>query len=194
MALNWLFPDLNFFYSAQCLMVRRWRLIGYFPILYNPRRVRVSAGSRRASSKASPPHCAHLNERGGALCLHCATALRLLSAVVHCPRTPVASLRCGESWKGKGFSWSASPAAPSLTPVSTSLARTSPCAHLPQLLACVVRHLQRRLRQEVAPRETRSSPAAPARHLRTPSLRHHPTFICSATSWRATRAFGSLGG
>jgi hypothetical protein len=32
-ALNWLFPDLNFFDSAQCLMVRRWRLIGYFPIL-----------------------------------------------------------------------------------------------------------------------------------------------------------------
>jgi hypothetical protein len=24
------------FLSAQCLMVRRWRLIGYFPILYNP--------------------------------------------------------------------------------------------------------------------------------------------------------------
>jgi hypothetical protein len=35
-ALNWLFPDLNFFDSAQCLMVRRWRLIGYFPVLYNP--------------------------------------------------------------------------------------------------------------------------------------------------------------
>jgi hypothetical protein len=35
-ALNWLFPDLNFFDSAQCLMVRRWRLIGHFPILYNP--------------------------------------------------------------------------------------------------------------------------------------------------------------
>jgi hypothetical protein len=31
-ALNWLFPDLNFFDSAQCLMVPRWRLIGYFPI------------------------------------------------------------------------------------------------------------------------------------------------------------------
>jgi hypothetical protein len=28
--------NLNFFDSAQCLMVRRWRLIGYFPILYNP--------------------------------------------------------------------------------------------------------------------------------------------------------------
>jgi hypothetical protein len=29
--------DLNFFDSAhQCLMVRRWRLIGHFPILYNP--------------------------------------------------------------------------------------------------------------------------------------------------------------
>jgi hypothetical protein len=28
--------NLNFFYSAQCLMVRRWRLIGHFPILYNP--------------------------------------------------------------------------------------------------------------------------------------------------------------
>jgi hypothetical protein len=27
---------LNFFDSAQCLMVRRWRLIGHFPILYNP--------------------------------------------------------------------------------------------------------------------------------------------------------------
>jgi hypothetical protein len=27
------FPDLNFFDSAQCLMVRRWRLIGHFPIL-----------------------------------------------------------------------------------------------------------------------------------------------------------------
>jgi hypothetical protein len=26
----------TFFDSAQCLMVRRWRLIGYFPILYNP--------------------------------------------------------------------------------------------------------------------------------------------------------------
>jgi hypothetical protein len=26
----------NFFDSAQCLMVRRWRLIGHFPILYNP--------------------------------------------------------------------------------------------------------------------------------------------------------------
>jgi hypothetical protein len=26
------------FDSAQCLMVRRWRLIGYFPILYNPLR------------------------------------------------------------------------------------------------------------------------------------------------------------
>jgi hypothetical protein len=25
--------NLTFFYSAQCLMVRRWRLIGYFPIL-----------------------------------------------------------------------------------------------------------------------------------------------------------------
>jgi hypothetical protein len=35
-ALNWPFPDLNFFYSAQCLMVRRWRLIGHFPFLYNP--------------------------------------------------------------------------------------------------------------------------------------------------------------
>jgi hypothetical protein len=35
-ALNWPFPDLNFFVSAQCLMVRRWRLIGHFPILYNP--------------------------------------------------------------------------------------------------------------------------------------------------------------
>jgi hypothetical protein len=34
--LNWLFPDLNFFDSALCLMVRRWRLIGHFPILYNP--------------------------------------------------------------------------------------------------------------------------------------------------------------
>jgi hypothetical protein len=32
------FPDLNFFDSAQCLMVRRWRLIGLFPILYNPLR------------------------------------------------------------------------------------------------------------------------------------------------------------
>jgi hypothetical protein len=28
--------NLTFFDSAQCLMVRRWRLIGYFPILYNP--------------------------------------------------------------------------------------------------------------------------------------------------------------
>jgi hypothetical protein len=28
--------NLNFFDSAQCLMVRRWLLIGYFPILYNP--------------------------------------------------------------------------------------------------------------------------------------------------------------
>jgi hypothetical protein len=28
--------NLNFFDSAQCLMVRRWRLIGCFPILYNP--------------------------------------------------------------------------------------------------------------------------------------------------------------
>jgi hypothetical protein len=28
--------NLNFFDSAQCLMLRRWRLIGYFPILYNP--------------------------------------------------------------------------------------------------------------------------------------------------------------
>jgi hypothetical protein len=28
--------NLNFFDSAQCLMVRRWRLIGHFPILYNP--------------------------------------------------------------------------------------------------------------------------------------------------------------
>jgi hypothetical protein len=28
--------DLNFFDSAQCLMVRRSRLIGHFPILYNP--------------------------------------------------------------------------------------------------------------------------------------------------------------
>jgi hypothetical protein len=28
--------DLNFFDSPQCLMVRRWRLIGHFPILYNP--------------------------------------------------------------------------------------------------------------------------------------------------------------
>jgi hypothetical protein len=36
LALNWLFPDLNFFDLAQCLMVRRWRLIGHFPILYNP--------------------------------------------------------------------------------------------------------------------------------------------------------------
>jgi hypothetical protein len=25
--------NLNFFDSAQCLMVRRWRLIGHFPIL-----------------------------------------------------------------------------------------------------------------------------------------------------------------
>jgi hypothetical protein len=25
--------NLNFFDSAQCLMVRRWRLIGYFPVL-----------------------------------------------------------------------------------------------------------------------------------------------------------------
>jgi hypothetical protein len=30
------FPILTFFDSAQCLMVRRWRLIGHFPILYNP--------------------------------------------------------------------------------------------------------------------------------------------------------------
>ena len=30
--------NLNFFDSAQCLMVRRWRLIGCFPILYNPGR------------------------------------------------------------------------------------------------------------------------------------------------------------
>ena len=30
--------NLNFFDSAQCLMVRRWRLIGYLPILYNPPR------------------------------------------------------------------------------------------------------------------------------------------------------------
>jgi hypothetical protein len=30
--------NLNFFDSAQCLMVRRWRLIGLFPILYNPLR------------------------------------------------------------------------------------------------------------------------------------------------------------
>jgi hypothetical protein len=42
-ALNWPFPDLNFFDSAQCLMVRRWRLIGHFPILYNPPR-RPAAG------------------------------------------------------------------------------------------------------------------------------------------------------
>jgi hypothetical protein len=28
--------DLNLFDSAQCLMVRRWRLIGHFPILYTP--------------------------------------------------------------------------------------------------------------------------------------------------------------
>jgi hypothetical protein len=28
--------NLNLFDSAQCLMVRRWRLIGHFPILYNP--------------------------------------------------------------------------------------------------------------------------------------------------------------
>jgi hypothetical protein len=27
---------LTFFDSAHCLMVRRWRLIGHFPILYNP--------------------------------------------------------------------------------------------------------------------------------------------------------------
>jgi hypothetical protein len=31
--------NLNFFDSAPCLMVRRWRLIGYFPILYNPTRL-----------------------------------------------------------------------------------------------------------------------------------------------------------
>ena len=44
---NWLFPDLNFFDSAQCLMVRRWRLIGQFPILYNPTVVaHSSAGGR----------------------------------------------------------------------------------------------------------------------------------------------------
>jgi hypothetical protein len=30
------FPISTFFDSAQCLMVRRWRLIGHFPILYNP--------------------------------------------------------------------------------------------------------------------------------------------------------------
>jgi hypothetical protein len=34
--------NLNLFDSAQCLMVRRWRLIGYFPFLYNPRFVGVS--------------------------------------------------------------------------------------------------------------------------------------------------------
>jgi hypothetical protein len=32
------FPILTVFDSAQCLMVRRWRLIGHFPILYNPLR------------------------------------------------------------------------------------------------------------------------------------------------------------
>ena len=39
---------LTFFDSAQCLMVRRWRLIGHFPILYNPRAV-SSAGAHRTS-------------------------------------------------------------------------------------------------------------------------------------------------
>jgi hypothetical protein len=39
----------HFFDSAQCLMARRWRLIGQFPILYNPPpppRSRVLAAER----------------------------------------------------------------------------------------------------------------------------------------------------
>jgi hypothetical protein len=51
-ALNWLFPDLIFFDSAQCLMVRRWRLIGYFLILYNPLLDRPSLPASCASPRA----------------------------------------------------------------------------------------------------------------------------------------------
>jgi hypothetical protein len=40
--------NLNFFDSAQCLVVRRWRLIGHFPILYNPLLVQPPLSSSRA--------------------------------------------------------------------------------------------------------------------------------------------------
>ena len=44
--------NLNFFDSAQCLVVRRWRLIGYFPIPYNP----ASFPSTASQPWPSGPH------------------------------------------------------------------------------------------------------------------------------------------
>jgi hypothetical protein len=56
-ALNWPFTDLNFFDSAQCLMVRRWCLIGHFLILFNPPlqavAQRTGAGARRQLLKGA---------------------------------------------------------------------------------------------------------------------------------------------
>jgi hypothetical protein len=46
--------NLNFFDSAQCLMVRRRRLIGYFPILYNPYNYMPPRWRRRISCVPLP--------------------------------------------------------------------------------------------------------------------------------------------
>ena len=71
-ALNWLFPDLNFFDSAQCLMVRKWRLIGYFPILYNPNMERSEHSEAwnlnttcRVARLGPPTHAERAGEWGG---------------------------------------------------------------------------------------------------------------------------------
>jgi hypothetical protein len=52
--------NLNFFDSAQCLMVRRWRLIGYFPILYNPHATRCQMIIRIAAGRVDTPATAEL--------------------------------------------------------------------------------------------------------------------------------------
>jgi hypothetical protein len=75
---------LTFLNSAQCLMVRRWRLIGYFPILYNP------AGRDKMGS----PALQHFNDKillRACVCFQGVTALRT-SGQAPCKPQQVCSL------------------------------------------------------------------------------------------------------
>jgi hypothetical protein len=94
-------------FSIRCLMVRRWRLIGYFPILYNPTwppctpRLRQCAAGARSEGGGG----AHATKAPSWLCASwlCASwlcAISLLQRCIACTRLP-----CARS-TSRLFSWS----------------------------------------------------------------------------------------
>jgi hypothetical protein len=87
--------NLNFFDSAQCLWVRRWRLIGHFPILYNPRvraalyglvqlpQLKLGGFTENAASGGHPRAQTHTRAKPSSDVVRCAPRLPSISPHDH---------------------------------------------------------------------------------------------------------------